>query len=564
MSVIHGKEHPLKKIFGEEFIFEIPPYQRPYSWTTEHAGELYEDVLSAMRDGESAEPDPYFLGSVVLAKEEDEPRAEVIDGQQRLTTLTILLAALADQVSDATRKHLKRFILQEGNPLIGMQDVFRLTLRPRDAEFFRRYVQAEDGLSHLLTLDGGQLSDPEANIQGNARLFVERLSELSEAERAHLAQYVLNSCFLVAVSTPDSESAFKIFSVLNDRGLDLSHADIIKSELIGKIPNEEQERYTEIWETAEEDLGIEAFADLFSHIRMIYAKAKQRETLIKEFRDHVEPKIADPRTFIDTVVSPYSDVYARILSESWESISNAEGINRALGWLRRIDNFDWIPPAIRYLDAHEQESDKIHRFLQKLERLTASMFIRRVNINGRIERYATLLKQIESGEEVLNGGSALELTEDEKRGTVRQLDSELYLEGRTRGYVMLRLDEAMSAGGAQYDHKLITIEHVLPQTPAEESEWMSWFAETEREYWVHRLANLLLLPRRRNSAAQNYEFDIKKEKYFSDQAGTSPFAITTQVLAEATWTPDVLEERQEKLLSKLTDVWDLHSAADGA
>lgn len=559
---IHGKEHPLKKIFGEEFIFEIPPYQRPYSWTTEHAGELFEDVLSAMNVGSDAEPEPYFLGSVVLAKDEAEPKAEVIDGQQRLTTLTILLAAIADQSSDANKKHLKRFILQEGNPLIGMEAVFRLTLRPRDAEFFRKHVQTEEGLADLLALDAGQLTDPQSNIQGNARLFMDRLSALSEQARAQLAQYLLNSCFLVAVSTPDTESAFKIFAVLNDRGLDLSHADIIKSELIGQVQDAEQEHYTEIWETAEEDLGIEPFADLFAHIRMIYAKAKQRETLIKEFRDYVLPKIGDPRAFIDDVVSPYSDVHVRIRSGSWESTAHAEEINRALGWLTRIDNFDWIPPAIRYLNDHKQNSYSVLLFLQKLERLAASMFIRRAGINGRIERYASLLKQIEFGEDILNGVSALDLSEDEKERTIRQLNGELYLEGRTRSYVLLRLDEAMSAGGASYDHKLITVEHVLPQTPEENSEWTKWFTESERKYWVHRLGNLLLLPRRRNSAAQNYEFDKKKDKYFSDEDGTSPFAITTQVLKKSDWTPEVLEERQERLIRQLENLWDLHPSAD--
>ncbi len=121
----------------------------------------------------------------------------------------------------------------------------------------------------------------------------------------------------------------------------------------------------------------------------------------------------------------------------------------------------------------------------------------------------------------------------------------------------------MSAGGARYDHQLITVEHVLPQNPPEESTWTTWFAESEREFWTHRLANLLLLPRRRNSAAQNYEFERKKEKYFSDDADASPFAITTQVLREDTWTPEVLEQRQARLVGRLTDVWGLHTSPDG-
>jgi hypothetical protein len=561
MSVkIQGKEYPLKKIFGQDFVFRIPPYQRPYSWTTEHAGELFEDLLNAMQNGAAGEPEPYFLGSVVLAKEESEPDAQVIDGQQRLTTLTILLSAIAATADDQTRKHLQGFLRQEGNPLIGMEDVYRVTLRPRDADFFCDHIQQEGGLAALLDKDPAQLTDPRANIHRNARLFMKRLGALTPPERERMAQYLLNSCYLVAVSTPDTDSAFKIFAVLNDRGLNLSHSDILKSELIGKVPDSEQDRYTTIWETAEEDLGIEPFADLFSHIRMIYARFKQRETLMKEFRDHVLPKIGDPRHFIDHVVSPYADIFATIRTQSWESTSSAEGINRTVGWLRKIDNVDWIPPAIRFLNEHKHESEVVFRFLVQLERLAASMFIRRVNINGRIDRYALLLKEMDGDGDVLQPGSALDLNEDEKRDTIKQLQGELYREVRVRGYVLLRLDEAMSAGGASYDHNLITVEHVLPQTPPAESGWTQWFSDQEREQWIHRLANLLLLPRRRNSAAQNFDFDRKKQQYFSDRDGTSPFAITTQVLTKTEWTPAVLEDRQQRLIRQLTDVWKLHPA----
>lgn len=559
MSVrIHGAEHPLKEIFSDDFVFQVPPYQRPYSWTPEHAGELIDDLLSALANGNEEEHDPYFLGSIVLAKEEHNPSAQIIDGQQRLTTLTILFASLAALADSEERDELSEFILQKGSKLKQTSTVFRVTLRPRDAGFFRQYIQEPNGVSELLERDAGQLSDPAKNVQANAALFMERLRALTSSHRSALAQYLLNDCFLVAVSTPDTESAFKIFTVLNDRGLDLSHADIIKSELIGKIPDNDQERYTEIWETAEEDLGIEAFADLFAHIRMIFAKAKQRGALIKEFRDHVVSSIHDPRDFIDDVVSPYADVYARIVTQSWESSSNAERINEILGWLKRIDNVDWVPPAIRYLNAHEQDSELVYRFLQKLERLAATMLVRRVNVNGRIERYASVLKELEADVALLEHESALEVTDEEKRETIDQLDGPLYLETRTRSYVLLRLDEALSAGGARYDHQLITVEHVLPQAPAKASTWKAWFSDAERDYWVHRLANLVLLPRRRNSAAQNYDFDRKKDKYFSDEHGTSPFAITTQVLKNETWSPDVLEQRQARLLSKLRDVWGLH------
>lgn len=115
----------------------------------------------------------------------------------------------------------------------------------------------------------------------------------------------------------------------------------------------------------------------------------------------------------------------------------------------------------------------------------------------------------------------------------------------------------MSSGGASYDHPLITVEHVLPQSPAPESSWHAWFTDEQREHWVHRLANLALLTRRKNSEASNYEFNAKKERYFSTKTGVSPFVLTTQVLGESEWTPALLEQRQAALVSVLSRLWNL-------
>jgi uncharacterized protein with ParB-like and HNH nuclease domain len=110
MSVkIQGKEHPLKKIFRQDFVFVIPPYQRPYSWKTEHAGELFEDLVNAMQHGAGGEPEPYFLGSVVLAKGKNAPDAQAT---QVLTKTEWTPAVLEDrqqrlsrQLTDVWRLH---------------------------------------------------------------------------------------------------------------------------------------------------------------------------------------------------------------------------------------------------------------------------------------------------------------------------------------------------------------------------------------------------------------------------------------------------------------------------
>ncbi len=109
--------------------------------------------------------------------------------------------------------------------------------------------------------------------------------------------------------------------------------------------------------------------------------------------------------------------------------------------------------------------------------------------------------------------------------------------------------------GVKYDFKLITVEHVLPRNPKQKSSWHRNFNESERDYWTHRLANLVLLNRAKNSEAQNYDYDVKKSKYFTGKNGVSVFALTSQVLNTPKWNPKVLDERQKALVAALVNEW---------
>src|SRR6185436_10016701 len=216
---IRGEHRPIKKVFCNDFVLRIPHYQRPYAWKTENAQELLSDLLTFMDQGSGKidELPPYFLGSIVLVKDEARPEADVIDGQQRLTTLTILLAALRAN-TPTIANDLTVFLYQAGNRVTGAPDQFRLRLRDRDAEFFRIHIQIPDGWAKLSGLTQA-LSDPQQRIRENALLF-QREVGLPIEQRQRLASYIVQRCYMVVVSTPDTDSAYRIFSVLNDRGLD--------------------------------------------------------------------------------------------------------------------------------------------------------------------------------------------------------------------------------------------------------------------------------------------------------------------------------------------------------
>jgi len=557
---ITGHEYPISKIFSAEFDFSIPPYQRPYAWTTEEAGELLNDIREFMQEqSQQGTEEPYFLGSIVLIKAEDLSEAQVIDGQQRLTTLTILLALLSELTAGDVSRSLKRYVNEPGDPIEGREPSPRLSLRERDREFFARYVQQEGGLAELERLPDASLTDSQKNMRDNAQLYRGALEKLDQDYLVRLAKFVATRCYLVAVSTPSMESAYRIFSVLNDRGLDLLPGDILKAEIIGSLAPGERDAYTRKWEDLEDQLGRDSFNELFPHIRMIYQRDKLRMTILDAFRKQVLPAFEDRKRLIDDVLGPYADAYSTVTNSSFRSTEGAKEVNEILKWLNQIDNFDWVPPAMEYLRRHADDPEALALFFRALERLAVSMLVRRQYVNARIERYGTLLRQIQDDADLFADGSALMLSEDERFETLSELDGDVYgMNVRTRRYVMLRLDSFLSDRGATYDVPVLTVEHVLPQTVSAGSEWERvWTSQELRERSVHRIGNLVLLTRRKNSQAGNLDFAEKKRRYFLTSEGVTTFAATTKVLEHEEWSPEIVEARQKELLKCFERGWDL-------
>ncbi len=553
---IKAAEKPLRDIFCDDYIFNIPPYQRPYSWTIEEAGELLDDLVDATDEtGKPAELSPYFLGSIVLIKSPDAPEADVVDGQQRLTTLTIMFSALRDMHQDAdTRRDIEIFIKQRGNKMLGTDERPRLTIRDRDAGFFYDQIQADEHSEY----DETELTDSQRNIVVNRDFLRSKLEQLGQDVCERLYQFAAQRCYLVVVEASDQASAYRVFSVLNNRGMDLSPTDILKADIIGAIDQNKQEKYTEVWESLEDGLGRDAFGDLFAHIRMIHRKQKMRGTLEAEFNEYVRPK-ERPVAFIDDELRPATKAFQMIRKASHHGTDYSTEINRYLSGLHLLDNQDWLPPAIKFISGSGVNAESIRNFLTGLDRLAYSMFIRRVNINDRLIRYGAILKAIDNQQDFYND-DLLGLSAKEQQETISALNGAIYETARTRKQILLRLDEALSDGTAKYDLPIIQIEHVLPQTPHAESEWIKNFPdEYVRFGWTHSLANLVLLSRYKNASAKNYDFEDKKSKYFLVEDST-PFVLTSQVIQEAEWTPSVLERRQERLMGALKKLWRLDNA----
>ena len=557
---ITGAEYPLMKIFSSDFAYFIPSYQRPYAWTEEEAGILFDDLYDFYK---TVVDDNYFLGSIVLIKEEDKPRSDVIDGQQRLTTLTILLAALTSYFDGDLRNDYLDYLKEPGRISQGIPYRPRLCLRLKDQPFFEKYIQNVQ-LDELTNINPTILpNEAQRHIQTNCKILLEKIDKAFKSvdEIKAFGSFLVQRCFIVAVYTPSQQSAFRVFSVMNSRGLDLLPTDIIKADIMGNIlPEKQQEIYTDKWENLEVQTSRTGFNDLFGHVRMIFAKAKAKRTVLEEFREFVLPTVSSGEELIDNVLTPYADSYCEIKDSHYNSNKNVSEVNDYLLWLNRIDNSDWMPSAILFLAQQRNEPDYVLWFFKKLERLAAYLNITSKDINKRIERYSKILSEIEAGIHSMQSPlQTVELTDEEKKEFLETLDGNIYgLTARRRNYVILRLDSFVSCGGASYDSRILTIEHVLPQTVNPKSNWAKlWPNEDDRNIWLNKIANLVPLTRRHNSQAQNYDFDVKKTSYFTGKNGTTSYALTTQVLGEQDWGKSVVAARQHNLLNEFKNNWEL-------
>lgn len=566
-KMISAKECALCDVFSSSYEFRIPPYQRPYSWTIEQSGQLLTDLHDSFLKDDSGS---YFIGSIVLIKEDEKlPLCDVVDGQQRLTTLTILFAAIINLFkNDENKRAFQEFIKQPKNIARNYDEKPRLNVRDKDKTIFDKYILNCD-LENLEKLYIEEKQHSLKNIKANALKLLEQLESYfkTDDDLLKFAQFVVNNCYLVLVMTNSQDSAASIFSVLNNRGLDLLPTDILKADIIDKIASMEQELYTDKWEECEKNLSREVFSELFYYIRMIYAKSKASSNLLKEFRESVikgqHPQNASQaKKLIDDIIIPYANALDTITTLNYKSDDSAlvkynKDINNSFRWLNRIDVSDWKPVALSFYVKHSTDTEYLAWFYKKLERLAAILFVTGATANERISRFAEVLKEIELKQDSHdNPLKSIELTPDEKKKALTLFNGDIYssMIAFRRKYLMLRLDSFVGDASATYDMPIVSIEHVLPQSM--NKDWKKDWNSVQHEKWCHKIANLILLSRRKNSQAQNYKFSLKKTKYFKTD-DTCSFALTTQVCNENKWTIDVVKTRQKTLLNILKDKWEL-------
>lgn len=539
-----AEERTIGNILTEQIQYEIPAYQRPYSWEKENVQQLLEDVWEAY----TADDPEYFIGSLITIERERDQSYEVVDGQQRLTTLSLILAALRDRIGDAAVKaELNKRLLPQ-NVFTGEAETPRLTLRQKDQSFFRRHVLEGKPVP---ADEVARLDPPQRHLAENLRTVADFCAEREEHALRLFANYMLQKVWVVLVRTESWQSAYRLFNVLNARGMPLSNADLIKNLLFSELgPDSKRgDELEQRWMELEDTVGIESLDAFFAIHRTGVVAAKARAALFDEVAPLVRDHAGGPFGFLDDVVRSASN-YVRIQENDFTSPATL----RALAALHRVEYDEWIPPLLAYLN-HPVPDLPESEFVSLLERITMQNWVRRLGRTARLTVYYQMINAIRAGRMAEEVRQIVRSAADNAE-FLNLLDGNVYGQRFDRA-VLMRLDEASQDDSVTrtYDGRT-TIEHVMPQG-FKDPYWIARFTPEQHASLLHRLGNLALLAGSKNYKAQYYDFDRKKAIY-NDRDKAVSFELTKEVVRQPEWTATAIEQRQNRMMELAREIWTIN------
>ncbi|MEL7546412.1 MAG: DUF262 domain-containing HNH endonuclease family protein [Pseudomonadota bacterium] len=545
---LRAEEMTLQRLLRPGTELAMPPYQRSYSWDKGEASDLLGDLVDASQTGEV-----HFVGAIVLVEDTD-GRFLIVDGQQRLTTLTMILCILRDLEDDDERaKKLSELIcsIEETTP-DGMMS-WRLSLNHIDGPFFRESVQAP-GATVRDGVDPNE-SESQKRMATNAGFLLGELKAMSPEARTKLMLVMIDRLLLVRVVVEDWDGGYRVFRVLNTRGKAPNSHDIIKTDLLerARMSSLEANRYSRQWSEHEARLGGTGFDDLLNQIRFLYNRNAPHGSA--GFRKAVLPKV-DARLFLAEELPSFVEAYVTISTGNGQFGELSDRIRIPLNHLRLIDHQLWRAPALRFLVRGDTTPETALAFFEKLERFAFAMMLVVTERKQRLKRYGRVSDAVDDPALLLSDRGPLALSRDERKRMSTRLLGRFGSFSQRRA-IALRLNAAIDGGDPLSPSDGATVEHVLPRNFPEESMWsQSWPSQTIHRELSETIGNFVLLSQHANQQADNASFDDKKALYFAN--GSPEYALTQDLADHVAWTPDIVRNRTVKLAEILLDAWSLN------
>jgi len=551
MSKIDFEIKGMGKLIKENKFF-VPQYQRPFAWQNQQINELFEDIENNINEEE------YFLGTIVLAKK-DSDKLEIIDGQQRISTIVIFFSALKEHISDERSSnkiqedYLSEYEMREG------ENVPKLELNQQDNNFFREYIinrktNCSDKIeSHRRIKKAFDIS----------KEFVFKLLESSNKDLNILYDYrdfINDKLKVVIITVPSDANAFTIFETLNDRGLELAQIDLLKNYLYSKAgdrrlkeaQNSWMELTSKIESSENENLVLTYIRHYWIH-QHGFIRLKN-----KELYNDIKKKIKSPTqviTFINGLKNDV-DIYLAILNHN--SIFWNDYDKKCREYIETLSYFgleQYRPLLLSILKKFDKEE------ATKSLKLVLSWLVRNL-ITGSLgggsleQAYANKSKEIFDGKikntkELLSSLKEFipqdeEFKEKFKIATVSKHKFARYYLATLENYHRGQSNPELLVNT---NPDSVNLEHILPEKPGDN--WSIFTEEDVRSYFK-RIGNLTLMKTKLNNELKNAPFSNKKEEYQK-----SELWITNSLSKYNNWTIENIKNRQKELSEIAVKAWNI-------
>ncbi|GAD81473.1 DUF262 domain-containing protein [Nocardia asteroides NBRC 15531] len=561
--MVAAQETSLQRILEGSSQYLVPLYQRPYGWGDEQLQELWNDVIQLAEDRLDEPRATHFIGSVVLAPAPASVAGTVtqflvVDGQQRLTTLTLLLAAIRDflrEVDGSTSRDSDRI----HNQLLTNQyndDPDRLKLLPTQV----------DRPAYTAVIDGRPLPDDDGRVVNAYRFFRGRLSAVTDAEDmsfglSQIVDAVVSGLSVVSISAHASDNVHRIFQSLNNTGLMLTQGDLLRNYLFMRLPSRSEEVYRTHWLPLQESLGNERIETLF-WIDILHKRPKLKQGQTFAAQQARLEKLATETHIVAEVerIARLGRLYRLILEPELES---DPGVRLRLSRLAEWDSNTPAPLVLHLLVLRDQgkaTDEQLATALLYIESLLVRRFLTGRTTMNLNRLFAEAVPQLDTSMPV-DAALRMHFSLGRKHyATDKQLtegisSTPFYLYGRAaQRKVMMTWIENLFATRESVSPASLTIEHVMPQKLS--AQWRAQLSaefgednvDALHERYVHTLGNLTLTGY--NESLSNHEFARKRETLRA-----SSIRMNQEIAAHESWGPGQIEKRGLSLAERIIEFW---------
>ena len=551
-----ASERKITKLFSEsDTVFSIPVYQRDYNWQEKQCQRLFKDILQT---GKNEKVSSYFLGSIVYIHDGiygvGEKEFHVIDGQQRMTTLTLLFLAIYFK--------LKGTILAKDADKIYNQYV----VNPySEKEIKLKLLPPEENLYILNKISHNKFNELEAfqdrNMLKNYLFFEKELENLSFDDMKHLSNGIEKLIYIDIALEKGKDDPQKIFESLNSTGLDLSQGDLIRNYILMDLERGEQNRiYKEIWIPIENNCKVSDGSEITSYVsdfirdyltlktEKISSKPKVFETFKTYYEKENDEKLED--------MKKYSEAYSYIIKPGLEKDKD---IQRELDYLKSLDKTVINTFLIGILKDYKDnilEKDELVNMLILLQSYLWRRYITEKPTNALNKIFQGMYGKISrSGnyyENLVDILMAEDFPTDEELESALKLKN-VYKDKEKLNYVFKKLENYNHNELIDFENEKITIEHIFPQKP--NKAWKENYSDNELEQMISfkdTISNLTLTGS--NSNLSNKAFHEKRDDEVHGYKNSKLYMNKYLGRLEE-WNLLSMEARFESLYDDIIKIW---------